>query len=196
MIIKWLGEAQWVRYLQLIIGNKYSQIKHSRIDSDAPQKTFYKINYQHGQGISKGDSSIDDLSPVPTTITIRKKVKTAGEAYIPNPFNATFGPLNPMNRVQSSKKEAKKEISLNFPEKNPFESNYEYNFTPTLPNLEKSESVVDDEPQPLRQIKNQFWEKKSENINKNAFENMIYESRHSKAKSSTSLRKRTHGATK
>ena len=167
------------------LGNKFSQMKRSKTNNHIQGKEYYKSNFDRSKGFSKHGSSTEDLSPVPSTITIRKKVKTAGDSSLKNPFNTTFGPLNSIGRVQSSDRADQGSLVMNFEAQNPFDSSCEYNFTPTLPNMDNYENGVDDEPQPLHNPP-----KRTKKIRRNAFEDKIFQVKHPKQMSTASKRKR------
>lgn len=142
-------------------------------DYNSGYKSNAKMKYKDAK--LKNNSRID--------VKVRKKVKTAGNKDKDNIFNTTFGSFdhgsyfnytNDMQKVQ--------QVALNFVENNPFEFSYEDNNTPTLPNVELQASYKD----------RQHLAK----ITKKPGGEYEFQGAHQKAKSSCSLRKKSHGGNK
>lgn len=163
-------------------------MKRSKTKNYIQDLNHSKAKFNHSQGIIKDVSSSEDLSPEPTTITIRKKVKTAGDSNnSKNPFYTTFGPLSSIERTQTSGNTNGQRIFTGTRDQNPFESGGGYNLTPTLPNMDNWKNGVDDEPEPVKNIGNSYPKKKRK---RDPFQEKVFQVKHPKQMSTASKRKR------
>jgi hypothetical protein len=129
-------------------------------------------------------SNIKQNSSSQVEVKIRKKVKTAGDNSHESVFHTTFGSLKQASMFSNTKQMNNlKPVPLNTND-NPFEISWEETHTPTLPNLENQAGRAE-QKEPLPLPKN------------NDRQSLDYSYKASgKAKSSCSLRKRSHAIQK
>ena len=97
-----------------------------------------KLKFKNGK--IKGNSKME--------VKVRKKVKTAGSTNPQNIFQTTFGSLKQAMEM-SNEVNSLHPMGLSYEDPNPFQYNYEYDRTPTLPGVDFTKSVVDDQPVPI-----------------------------------------------
>lgn len=118
--------------------------------NDFPTSNDYNFGYKAQPKLKLKDNKLKNMQN--NDVTVRKKVKTAGETKPENVFNTTFGSFDKdsyFNNTNDMKKVYP--VALNFIENNPFELSYEDTNTPTLPNLDSQLNYREDQsmPKPL-----------------------------------------------